>query len=100
MRILGYVFVVLIILFGMTFATLNSESVIVSYYFGKSEVALSLLLVIVFTLGSVTGIGASLWIIFRTKLQNHRLRSRLELIEREIEHIRDIEHDIPVHGGL
>ena len=90
MRIISYFFLLIIILFGMTFATLNSESVTINYYFSQTSVALSLLLVLVFALGCLIGMIAGLWLLLKAKLKSHRLRQRLNLAEKEIENLRAI----------
>lgn len=90
MRIVSYFFLLVIILFGMTFATLNSESVTIDYYFGQSSLPLSLLLVLVFALGCFVGMVVGLWMLVKAKMQQYRLRQRLILAEKEIENLRAI----------
>lgn len=90
MRIISYFFLLVIVLFGMTFATLNSESVTINYYLGQSTLPLSLLLVIVFAFGCLIGMIVGFWLLMKAKLLNYRLRQRLSLAEREIENLRAI----------
>ncbi len=90
MRIISYFFLLAIVIFGMTFATLNSESVTINYYFDQSTLPLSLLLVIAFAMGCLLGIVVGLWLVLKAKLRNYRLRQRLSLAEREIENLRAI----------
>lgn len=90
MRIVSYLFLLLIVIFGMTFATLNSDSVTINYYFDERTMPLSLLLVIVFAIGCLIGMLAGLWILFKAKMSNYRVRQKLELAEREIENLRAI----------
>lgn len=90
MRIVSYVLLLIIVLFGMTFATLNSESVTINYYLNQSTLPLSLLLVLVFALGCLIGMVVGLWMLFKTKVLNYRLRQRLHLAEKEIENLRAI----------
>jgi putative membrane protein len=90
MRIISYFFLLVIILFGMTFATLNSESVTINYYLGQSTLPLSLLLVIVFALGCMIGMAVGLWLLLKAKLSNYRLRHKLTNAEKEIENLRAI----------
>jgi lipopolysaccharide assembly protein A len=89
-RIISYFFLIIIILFGMTFATLNSESVTINYYLGQSTLPLSLLLVLIFALGCFVGMLAGLWLLFKAKLYSYRLQQRLSLAEKEIENLRAI----------
>lgn len=90
MRIISYILLLLIVIFGMTFATLNSESVNINYYFGQSTLPLSLLLVLVFAVGCLIGMIAGLWMLVKIKIINYRLRQRLNLAEKEIENLRAI----------
>lgn len=90
MRIVSYFFLLLIVIFGMTFATLNSESVTINYYFNHSTLPLSLLLVFVFALGCLIGMVVGIWLLIKAKLSNYRLRQRLTLAEKEIENLRAI----------
>jgi len=89
-RIISYLFLIVIIVFGMTFATLNSTSVTVDYYFNQSTLPLSLLLVIVFALGCVLSMIVGVWLLIKTKMSNYHLRNRLTLAEKEISNLRAI----------
>ncbi len=90
MRIVSYFFLLVIVLFGMTFATLNSESVTINYYFGQCTLPLSLLLVLVFAFGCLIGLAVGFWLLLKAKLFNYRLRQKLNLAEKEIENLRAI----------
>ena len=90
MRIISYFFLLAIVIFGMAFATLNSESVTVNYYFDQSTLPLSLLLVIVFALGCLIGMIVGFWLVLKSKIQNYRIRQKLSLAEKEIENLRAI----------
>jgi putative membrane protein len=89
-RILSYFLLLIIVLFGMTFATLNSESVTINYYLDQSTLPLSLLLVLVFALGCLIGILVGFWLLIKAKLTNYRLKQRLHLAEKEIDNLRVI----------
>jgi putative membrane protein len=89
-RIISYFFLLVIVIFGMTFATLNSESVTINYYLGQSTLPLSLLLVMVFALGCLIGMLVGFWLVIKAKLTNHRMKQRLSLAEKEIQNLRAI----------
>jgi putative membrane protein len=89
-RIISYIIILLIIIFGVSFATLNSTLVTINYYFGQSELPISLLLVLAFVCGCVVGIVVGFWLLIKAKLINYRLRQRLILAEKEIENLRAI----------
>ena len=90
MRIVSLFFILIIVIFGMTFATLNSESVTINYYLGQYSLPLSLLLVLVFAGGCLLGMIAGLWLLVKAKIQCHRLTGRLALAEKEIANLRAI----------
>lgn len=90
MRIISYIFIIIIIFFGVTFAVLNSESIAINYYFNQRTMPLSLLLVLVFAIGCLIGIAVSLGLLVKAKLYNYRLQQRLNLAEKEIENLRAI----------
>ena len=90
MRIISYFFLLIIVLFGITFATLNSESVTINYYIGQSTLPLSLLLVLVFACGCLVGMIVGFWLLIKAKIVNYRLKQRLGFAEKEIENLRAI----------
>jgi putative membrane protein len=96
MRIISYFFLLAIVIFGMTFATLNSESVTINYYLGQSALPLSLLLVIVFALGCLVGMVVGIWLLIKAKMTNYRLNQRLSLAEKEIDNLRKM----PLQDGV
>jgi putative membrane protein len=89
-RILSYIFVIIIILLGISFATLNSGTVEINYYIGHKVLPVSLLIAGVFAAGSLLGIIVGSWILFKTKLKNYRLKQKLKYAEKEIENLRAI----------
>jgi putative membrane protein len=90
MRIFTYIFILAIILLGVTFATLNSEAVTINYYLGEKTLALSVLLVSVFSTGCLLGILVGLGIVIRLKLKNYKLKQRLKFAEKEVINLRAI----------
>lgn len=90
MRIISYFFLIVIILFGMTFATLNSESVTINYYLGQSSMPLSLLLVFAFAFGCMIGMVVGFWLLIKAKINNYRMRQQLNNAEKEINNLRAI----------
>jgi putative membrane protein len=87
---LSFLFLLLIIIIGVTFATLNSDTVTIHYYIGNRVIPLSLLLVIVLTIGSALGMMVGFWLVLKAKLRIYRLKQRLKLAEKEIENLRAI----------
>ncbi len=90
MRILKYFFLLLILLFGISFAYLNATQVTVQYYFGSSNMPLSLLLVLTLILGILVGLIMCVLPLLRLKRKNYRLHKRVQLAEKEVENLRAI----------
>jgi putative membrane protein len=90
MRIVSYFFLLVIVLFGLAFAALNSESVTINYYFDQSTLPLSLLLVIVLAFGCLVGMVAGIWLLIKAKMLNYRLSQRLNMAQKEIDNLRAI----------
>lgn len=90
MRIISYIFLIIVIVLGVSFATLNSEVVNINYYVGQKAIHLSLLLVLVFSMGSLLGIVVGIWILFKIKIKNYKLKQQLKMAEKEIENLRAI----------
>jgi lipopolysaccharide assembly protein A len=90
LRIISYIFILLIILLGVSFASLNSQVVDFNYYINTQTMPLSVLLAGTFTIGCLIGIVVCLWMIIKIKLNNYHLNQRLKLAEKEIENLRAI----------
>lgn len=90
MRILTCFIVLIVILIGITFATLNSGPVTIHYYVGQHTFSLSLLLVLVFSAGSLLGLIVGFWLLLKLKVKNYRLAQHLKIAEKEIQNLRTI----------
>ena len=90
MRFITYILIAIIIAIGITFAMLNSTSVILNYYVGQRVLPLSLLLVGFFAVGCLLGLLVGFCITFGTKMKNYRLQKQLKAAEKEIENLRAI----------
>ncbi len=89
-RLLFLITTLLLVLFGLSFASLNPEPVVVRYYFGALELPLSLLLSLVLALGALLGMFVSLWLWLAEKRRCARLARRVRLSEKEIRNLREI----------
>lgn len=78
MRIISYSILVILLFLGITFACLNHNPVAINYYVGEKQVALSLLLVLVFAVGGVLGLLAGFFVMVRLKAENRRLKHKLK----------------------
>lgn len=90
MRIISYLLVLIIVLIGVTFATLNPSIVTINYYVGRATMPLSLSLVAVFAMGCFLGLLVGLSLLLRAKIKNYHLKQRLKLAEKEVENLRAI----------
>lgn len=84
MKIVSLLIVLLLIIFGISFALLNANIVTLNYYFGTIKMSLSLLLVLTLGLGILIGFIVSLWSILKNKNQNRRLKNRVRQLEAEL----------------
>lgn len=94
MRILSYLMLLVIMLVGLTFAALNANIVAFNYYLGSKEIALSLLLVFAFGAGIFLGLLVAIFPWIRAKRDAARIKSRLKVVEKEVENLRSI----PIKG--
>jgi len=94
MRLLSYVFLLIIMLVGLTFAALNPNTVTFNYYLGSKDIVLSFLLVGAFGGGIFLGLSVAVLSWLKVKRENLRLKSRLKIIEKEVENLRSI----PIKG--
>jgi len=90
MRVLSYLVLLIIMLVGLTFASLNSNIVTFNYYVGSKEMALSLLLVFTFGAGIFLGLVVAILPWIKVKRDNIRIKSRLKVAEKEVENLRSI----------
>lgn len=60
MRIFSYFILFVVVVFGFTFACLNSSAVTLHYYLGEADLPLSLLLVLTLLLGIILGMLVTL----------------------------------------
>jgi lipopolysaccharide assembly protein A len=89
MRIITYLFLLIIVVVGFTFACLNAELVSLNYYIGQRLVPLSLLLAIALFIGSLIGCLSSLGIIIKLKKDIFVLHQRMKHVDKEIEALRE-----------
>lgn len=90
MRILKFIFILIIALFGVTFACLNAQPVAINYYIGNAQIPLSLLLALTLIIGSILGLFAMISLYLHQKTNNLRLEHRLKLAEKELANLRAI----------
>lgn len=90
MRFVFYIFWIIVIIIGVTFASLNAHTVVVDYYAGNSTLSLPLLLLITLVLGAILGILAMIPIMLKNKQATRRLKHKVKQIEQEVNNLRSI----------
>ena len=90
MRIITSLFLLFIVILGITFSALNPDTVTIHYYLGSRIIPISLLLVLVFSSGCLLGLIIAFIILIKLKVKNYRLRQQLTLFKKEVENLRAI----------
>ena len=93
MRIIGYLFFLVIVVIGVTFAYLNAHSVIFNYYFGTKSLPLSLLLVFALGIGLLLGLIVMFLSWLKLKRSNRKIRKQLKNAEKELINLRNFPID-------
>jgi putative membrane protein len=86
-RLFGLLLLIVLAVFGLSFAVLNAEPVSLNYYFGYRDIPLSMIVVLSLALGAVIGILFSMGMILRLKQQVGGLRRRLQLAEKRADEL-------------
>ncbi len=87
---MSYLILLVIILLGLTFASLNAGQVDFNYYLSTRSISLSLLLVYALGAGLVLGILVTVPAILKVKKESFQLKKRLKQAESEISNLRTI----------
>jgi putative membrane protein len=86
-RLFGLLLLIVLAVFGLSFAVLNAEPVSLNYYFGYRDIPLSMIVVLSLALGAVIGILFSMGMILRLKQQVGGLRRLLQLAEKRADEL-------------
>lgn len=78
MRFFSYIFLLIIVLLGLSFALLNSQVVTLNYYIGQRNISLSLLLVLCLGFGIFLGLLFAVGPLIKLKRRNHQLKKQLK----------------------
>jgi putative membrane protein len=89
-RLLTFIFLLLIIVIGLSFTVLNAGEVELNYYFDTTTLPLAAVVLAAIILGSMLGILATLSLVFAVKAKNVKLQRKVGLIEKEIKNLREI----------
>ena len=89
-RLFGSIFILLLVLCGLSLAVVNTESVTLHYYLGSLSLPLSMALVVALTIGALLGIIVSMGLVMRLKMENAHMRRSLLMKEREVSNLRSL----------
>jgi putative membrane protein len=90
MQIIHTLLTLLLVIIAIIFAIMNSENIILHYYFNSVTMPLSLALACAICLGSLLGIIASLKTILKLKYKQKHLKHELELAKQQIANLREL----------
>lgn len=90
MRLLIMIFYVLLILFGISFATLNASPVLVNLYFVKLSMPISVWMTIMFGAGLFLGMILFSFRYWRLKVAYLKLKNQFNITAKEIKNLRAI----------
>lgn len=79
-----YLLTVLVVIFGLTFAILNSQTVDVNFYIKTYTLPLSILLIFSLAIGFIIGLSILLVVYTKLKMENKRLKCRIKTAEKEM----------------
>ena len=91
-RLFGFLSLIIVVVFGLSFAVLNAEPVSLNYYFGYRDIPLSMVVVLSLAVGAVIGILVGMGMILRLKQQVGGLRRKLQAAEKRADQL----HILPV----
>lgn len=83
-RVLTGIFLLILLVVGISFSMLNSSLVELNYYMGVKQVSLSSALVVTFGLGAVFGLLGSMSMLVRQKTRTMKLKKNIKMAEREV----------------
>jgi lipopolysaccharide assembly protein A len=90
MRFIKYIFVLLILAGGASFALLNAERVRVNLYTGIYSMPLSLLILTTLVIGILVGFIVGFSMYLRERHSNYKLKKQVKAVSKEIENLRTI----------
>lgn len=89
-RIILAVFLLVVLVFVLSFTVNNNHIVELNYYVGTVEVPLALLLVVTLSIGAILGFIASLRPLLSSRMEVARLKRSVKLSSQEVENLRSL----------
>ncbi len=89
-RILNYLFLLVVLIFSLTFTAINVQSIQINYYLGSQEAPLALVLGATLIAGAILGALVMMKPIMLLKLRSSKLRRSIRDNEKEISILRTL----------
>lgn len=86
-RLLGFLFLIVLVALGLSFAVLNADPVTLNYYFGFLEVPLSMIVVVSLVAGALIGVLVSMGSLLRLRQTSARLKRQLHAAQRDADRV-------------
>lgn len=84
MKTIRYCFYLIIIIALLFLATLNSQAVVVHYYWGDRSFPLSLLILLILALGCLFGLVLGLGPIFKLRKERSQWRRQVKNLQKQV----------------
>lgn len=91
MRIVSLIFLVLIVVLTIMFASLNATSTQVNYFVGEKELPLILVMFLSLILGVLLSWLVMVWKVIKLKTKIHSLNSKLSKAENNLSKMKDLD---------
>lgn len=81
-RLLGFLFLAVLVIAGISFAVLNSGNVPMNYYFGVLNTPVSVLVVVSVIAGALIGLLVSMGVILRLRHRVRKLQKQINMLRK------------------
>lgn len=88
MKFFKSLLLIIIVLFGVSFAYLNSDQVVINYYVGSVKLPLALLMIVPLIIGGLLGLLIGTFKYLKLKNNFSRQKSKLMACEKELQELR------------
>ncbi len=85
MRIIGWFFLLILLLVLVAFATLNATTVSLNYYFGEAQLSLPILMALTFALGCFIGLLFAGLVFLKQKKRQFQLKQQIKTLQADAE---------------
>ena len=90
MKIINLIFLIVLVLVGLSFSVLNSDPVLLNYYFGSSQLTLATTVAIALAIGALLGLLGGLTKVLKLQRENAKLKRSVKSAERDLHQLQAI----------